>query len=146
MLRPMLLSVLAPAVLLALASTRGRAAQPAQAPEYSVAQIARDPARFTHHLSGQWLLVRGVVWGCDADMEGPGRRCISIQPLIADLATGSRLPVILGLDGNAFSLQHVRWGRPATYYARIVRISSTGEYAVDLANTDAARIYMLARG
>lgn len=119
---------------------------PAQAPVYSVARIARHPARFAHQRAGHWLLVRGVVWGCDADMETVGRRCMSLRPLIVDPATAIGLPVVLSLDRDAGPLQHIRWGRLATYRARVVGMPFTGGYAVDLPDTDAATTYEQGRG
>lgn len=148
MLPPKLLSVLASCALLLSVSVSGvrAAARPAPAAVYSVARIAHDPARFAHQLSGHWLLVRGVVWGCDAVMEIPGGRCMSLRPLIVDPVTGARLPVILSLDRDAGPRQHLRWGRLATYRARIVHVVSTGGYAVDLPDTDAAETYEQGRG
>jgi hypothetical protein len=143
----MLRSALALCALLSASASGAHAASPpAQTPVYSVAQLMRDPGRFAHQPSGQWLLVRGVVWGCDADLEIPGRRCMSLRPLIVDPATGAHLPVVLSQDRDACPLQHVRWGRLATYCARVVHVAFTGGYAVDLPDTDAARIYEHGRG
>jgi hypothetical protein len=86
-------------------------------PVYTVARIVRGPAHLARLLGGQLLLVRGVIWGCEAGVAGPGTRCLSLQPVLVDPRTGARMAVILDLPVRGAPIQHIRWGRPTTYRA-----------------------------
>jgi hypothetical protein len=54
--------------------------------------------------------------------------------------------VILSSSRHTSLVQHLRWGQLAVYRARIVGMPSTGGYAVDLPDTDAAETYEQGRG
>jgi hypothetical protein len=109
-------------------------------PVYTVSQIMRQSAHLARMLSGQLLLVRGVIWGCEAGMAGTGTRCLSLQPVLVDSQTGARMGVILEPPVRGAPIQHIRWGRLATYRARLVARSASGGYALALPDTDAALI------
>lgn len=134
-------------VLLGCASARGaQAAPPAtKPPVYTVAQVVRQPAHLARLLGGR-LLVLGVIWGCDAGVAGTGTRCISTQPVLVDPRTGARMAVILDPPARGSPIQHIRWGRLATYRARLVARRTHGGYALALPDTDAALIYEQGHG
>jgi hypothetical protein len=122
------------------------AASPALTPSvYTVAQIVRQPAHLARLLGGRLLLVRGVIWGCEAGVAGTGR-CLNIQPVLVDPHTGARMPAILGLPVHGAPIQHIRWGRLAIYRAHLVTRRTSGGYALALPDTDAARIYEQGHG
>jgi hypothetical protein len=114
-------------LLLGCVSARGaQAAPPAtRPPVYTVAQIVRQPAHLARMLSGRLLLMRGVIWGCEAGVAGPGTRCLSLQPVLVDPRTGARMAVILEPPASRAPIQHIRWGRLATYRARLVARSAS---------------------
>lgn len=117
----------------------------AMPPVYTVAQIARQPAQWARLLGGRLLLVRGIVWGCEAGVAGTGTRCISIQPVMVDPRTGARMAVTLDPPTRGAPIQHIRWGWLATYRARLVA-RRTGGYALALPDADAALLYEQGHG